>query len=199
VSINYPQQNASDPDWTHDWLYRQKADGTFEDVTKKTPWWDANMQSLGDAAVFDIDNDGDLDVVTGTATYNSEYLGLTNAIHVFRNDIGQSANMARIRIAGKGAGASNASGIGARVEITAGGRTQQQEILGAWNSTESDVTLTFGLGGACSIDKLVVHWPDAAGTTTSYTNVLSNYLVEIREGEKDVRYRNLDGTTPKPR
>ena len=199
VSVNYPQQSAIDPDWTHDWVYRQKADGTFEDVTKKTPFWDQKLQSLGDAAVFDIDGDGDLDIVTGTATYNSEYLGLTNALHVFRNDVGNGGNLARIKITGKGAGGSNASGIGARVEVTAGGRTQHQEVLGPWNSTQSDVTLTFGLGASCTIDKIVVHWPDAANTVTTYTNVPANYAIEIREGRSDLRYRNFDGTKPQPR
>src|SRR5581483_9542669 len=95
ASVNYPQQFAGDPDWTHDWVYRQKPDGTFEDVTKKTPFWDTNNQSLGNVALVDIDNDGDLDVITGTATYNSEFLGLHNSIHVFRNDVGTTSNMTR--------------------------------------------------------------------------------------------------------
>lgn len=189
TSINYPQQYSGDPDWTHDWLYRQKADGTFEDITKKTPWWNLDMQTLGDAAVVDIDNDGDLDIITGTPTYNSEYLGLTNTLHVFRNDVGQDQNMIRLRLVGTGG--SNASGIGARVEIKAGGRVQQQEVLGAWGSTQSDVTLTFGLGATCAIDDITVHWPDAAGTVTHYTGVLPNYAVELRQGDAKPKYRAL--------
>jgi hypothetical protein len=194
VSVNYPQQSASDPDWTHSWLYHQKADGTFEDFTGKTPWGDKGLQSLGSSVLADIDNDGDLDVITGTETYNSEFLKLTNTIHVFRNEIGQDSNLARIRVVGKGAGFSNVSGIGARVEIVSGGRTQQQEVLGSWASTQNDVYLTFGLGEACDIDKVIVHWPDAAGTTTTYEHVAANYLLEIREGESAVSYKNLDGS-----
>src|SRR5262249_1941406 len=51
LSINYPQQNASDPDWTHTWVYHQKDDGTFEDVTTNTPFWDKTLQSLGNGAM----------------------------------------------------------------------------------------------------------------------------------------------------
>ena len=81
-----------------------------------------------------------------------------------------------------------------RVEITAGGRTQMQEVLGAHGTTESDVTLTFGLGTACEIDQLVVHWPDAAGTVTTYQKLRANYFVELRKGELKPQYLNLDGT-----
>jgi hypothetical protein len=187
TSVNYPQQDAADPDWTHDWVYRQKADGTFEDVTKKTPFWDPKLQSLGNAVLVDIDNDGDLDAITGTATYNSEYLGLHNTIHVFRNDTGQSSNMTRVALIGKNG--SNRSAIGARVELKAGGRTQYQEVLGGQNS----VTLTFGTGSACAIDEIVVHWPDASQTVSSYKNVPTNYVVEITQGDQKPRYRGLDG------
>ena len=48
--------NANDPDWTHAWVYRQKDDHTFEDVTTKTPFWDKRLQSLGNGALVDFDN-----------------------------------------------------------------------------------------------------------------------------------------------
>jgi hypothetical protein len=186
LSVNYPQQSASDPDWTHTWVYRQKDDGTFEDVTTNTPFWDKTLQSLGNGALIDIDNDGDLDLVTGTGTYNSEFLKLTNAIHVFRNEVGQAANMTRVRMIGKGKGFSNVSAIGARVEITVGGRTQQQEV-------QAEGALTFGLADACEIDTVVVHWPDGANTTTTFEHVPANYLLQIHEGESKIDYRKLDG------
>lgn len=190
ASSNYPQQSATDPDWTHTWLYHQKADRTFEDVTEMTPWGDKDQQSLEGPALVDIDNDGDLDLIIGTGTYNSTFLGLTNTIHVYRNEVGQRANWTRIRLVGKGKGRSNSSGIGARVEVTANDKTQYQEVLGSWghSNTQSDVSLTFGLQDACEMQRIIVHWPDGARTVTQYEAVLANYEIVITEDEPEVRY-----------
>jgi hypothetical protein len=92
ASSNYPQQWASDPDWTHAWLYRQRTDGTFEDVTPSTPWGDTAHQSLEGPAWVDYDHDGDLDLFIGTGAFNGTFLGLRNTMRVYRNDAGQGSN-----------------------------------------------------------------------------------------------------------
>src|SRR5262249_15543630 len=155
-----------------------------------------DQQSLGGPSRVDIDNDGDLDLIIGTGTFNSTYLGLRNAVHVYRNDVGQDANWTRVRLIGKGAGASNRAGIGARVEVTAAGHTQYQEVLGSYghSNTQTDTFLTFGLGAACEMDTIVVHWPDQSGRTTTYMHIQANSLVEITEGEPNVHYVPLSGS-----
>ncbi len=175
ASSNYPG--------THAWIFHQKNGGTFEDVTSTSGGWHASTEA---PALIDIDNDGDLDVVAGSGTFN--YAAATNAIHMYRNDIGQNSNYTRIRLAGKGAGFANRNGIGARVKVTAGGRTQYQELHGANAHAEQGVELTFGLGSACMVDSIEVRWPNGDLTTTTYTGIRPNYTVDLREGDPRPHY-----------
>jgi len=189
-SSNYPQAYAGDPEYTHAWLWRQTEGGTFEDRTGDTPFGDPAHQTLEGAALVDFDGDGDLDVIAGRGTFNSDFIGITNTLDAYRNEVGQDSNWTRIRLAGSGAGGANRSAIGAHVTIEAGGRAQHQEVLGSWghSNTQTDV-LTFGLGADCAVDRIEIRWPDADGTTTTVTDVRANYEIEIVQGSDGVRYR----------
>jgi enediyne biosynthesis protein E4 len=195
LSSNYPQQSESDGEYSRPYLFRQTGDLVFEDVSDRTPFSRPKHQTLEGGALADIDNDGDLDFIVGKGLFNStwiaENLGITSAaIQVYRNEVGQDANWTQVRLVGAGPGASNRSGLGARVTVTAGGRQQSQEVFGSWghSNTQSDVTLTFGLGDSCTIDELEVRWPDAAGTVTTYADVLANYPITLTEGDPQVEY-----------
>ena len=175
-------------DRTH--LWHQKTDGTYEEIAttsglleNKGSYFSPNMQG---PAFVDIDGDGDLDLVVGGTVAPSP-------LHVYRNDIGQDSNWLRVRLVGKGAGGANVSGIGARVRVKAGGRTQTQELQGGYghSNVENDLVLTFGLGGACDVDSIEVLWPNGEGTTSTFGKARANYTVEIREGETTVRYLGL--------
>jgi hypothetical protein len=55
---------------------------------------------------------------------------------------------------------SNRDGIGARVELLAGGRKQIAErIAGSGYLSQDDGRIHFGLGTATKADKLTVRWP----------------------------------------
>ena len=55
---------------------------------------------------------------------------------------------------------SNRDGIGAQVEVVAGGRRQQHErVAGSGYLSQDDPRVHFGLGAAAKIDRLTVAWP----------------------------------------
>ncbi len=86
----------------------------------------------------------------------------------------------RMAIDGSG---SNADGVGARVYLTAGERTQVQEVRAGSSYLSMDsIDLEFGLGRANSVDKIEVLWP--SGRTQTIENVSANQVLEIVEPEQ---------------
>ncbi|MBL8610735.1 MAG: CRTAC1 family protein [Myxococcales bacterium] len=186
----------SSSDYPDTWgsLFRQKDDGTFENVTDVAG---AKHYHAHGFATVDIDGDGDLDLVvmtSGARCGGDSKCPAVPTLKVYRNDVGASRNFVRIKLEGKGAGGANRAAIGARVSVTSGGVTQVQEVSGGYGhfGLQHDTTLTFGLGATCAIDKIEVRWPDAQGTVETFSQVVSNYTVRLVQGDKRVRYVRPD-------
>ncbi|MEM7262503.1 MAG: FG-GAP-like repeat-containing protein [Planctomycetota bacterium] len=135
-----------------------------------------------DAGWADFDLDGDLD------------LCLTNGggpDHLLRND-SPANNWFQVQLEGV---VSNSSGIGARVEITAGGQTQSREIQGGGRYLAADELIAaFGLGTTASIDEVTVSWP--SGTVQTVTAPAINQRLTIVEATATAFVRgdaNADG------
>src|SRR5215831_8068826 len=131
-----------------DLLYENLGNGQFRDVSAESgPGF--RIQHVGrGAAVVDFDNDGDLDIVTTDAG---------GAPMLLRNDGGNRNHWIAIRARGR---ESNRFGVGAKVKVTSGGRTQMREInpYGSYLST-SDTRLFFGLGNETTVNRLEIEWP----------------------------------------
>ena len=186
-----PQSDYPD---TRLYLYRNRGDGTFEEVAEDAR---IDFPRAAGMAVADFDLDGDLDVATSFSRMrcdaNCAYT--TPEVHLFRNERGNDANALQIRLRGSGRGGTNVSGVGAEVRVTAGGITQVRE-LSAGNGhqgVQNTLMLHFGLAGECTAESVEVRWNDAAGTVQTFEDVPANYPVTLVEGVEQPQWPTWDG------
>jgi hypothetical protein len=129
-------------------------------------------------AAADYDNDGDLDLLV---TYNG---GTTDLL---RNDGGHARHALHVQLISR---ASAPNGIGARVVVTAGGRTLLRDVkAGSSYLSQNDTRVHVGLDRATAAERLEVHWP--AGTRETFENVAADQILTIREGEGIVARRPM--------
>jgi len=129
-------------------LLRNDGGRRFVDVSQLLgPDFQEEFMGRG-SAVGDYDNDGDLDVLV---------LDLGQRARLLRNEGGNRRNWVMVRLVGT---TSNRDGIGARVRVTAGGRTQMRlRVSSSGYLSQSDPRLHFGLGDATRIDRIEIRWP----------------------------------------
>ncbi|MBL8603033.1 MAG: CRTAC1 family protein [Myxococcales bacterium] len=175
------------------WLFHQNEDGRFSEVSAAAGI--VHACPVG-TAIADFDRDGDLDVVLATSlmrTCSAEWMG-RSSVRIYEN-LSEEQNWLQVRLVGRGAGGANRAGLGARVRVTAGGVTQTREIQGNWGiaGVGAELVAHFGLGSHCDIEQVEVRWPDAQGTVETFRAVRANHEIELRQGERQVRY-----VTPRP-
>ncbi len=102
------------------------------------------------AAICDLDGDGDLDLLTNE---------INDRPQVFISDLAQKKKIHCLKIKLIGT-QSNRDGLGARVKLTAGGRSQTQQHDGkSGYLSQSALPLYFGLGDETKIEGVEVTWP----------------------------------------
>lgn len=107
-------------------------------------------------ATGDIDLDGDLDLVLSSRQ---------EPIRIYINNEGQKRDGVKFKVVGEG---TDRGGIGARVEVLAGGARQVRHLLFGNNyKSQNEPVLHFGLGGATVLDEVAVSWPTGSGRALS--------------------------------
>ncbi len=151
-----------------DLLFRGKGDGTFEDVSLTSGAWFREERPARGACIVDLDDDARLDVVVA-------HIGGRPAL--LRN---QTRGNHGVLVA-LTARAKTASGQGARVTVSAGGRDRVQHL---WPRSgylgSGDPRLHFGLGEADRIDRLEVAWTD--GTKQTFTDLAPDRVYAVTQG-----------------
>jgi hypothetical protein len=133
-------------------IFKNRGDLTFQDQTSN---WGLDKSSYSNGAIYaDLDNDGDLDIVTNNID-DKPFVYRNNIIHQEKND---SAHYIRINLSG---GDMNLRGFGAKAFIFLNGEQRLAEcnpVRGYQSSVES--TLHVGLGKSNKIDSIRIVWPD---------------------------------------
>jgi enediyne biosynthesis protein E4 len=151
-------------------LLRSDGNGRFRDVSRQSGPGFAIESVSRTLAAGDMDNDGDLDLLV---TNNS------GSADLLRNGGAPNTNSLLVRLVGT---RSNRSAIGARLRLTAGGKTQVREVrAGSSYLGQHDLRVHFGLGRATTIDRLEVRWPNGQVETVPIVGV--NQIVTITEGK----------------
>ena len=150
-------------------LLRNRGNGTFENITSTLGAAFTRPVMGRGAAYLDYDNDGDLDLITTS---------LNGPAALFRNDDASKGKWLRVKAVGT---TSNRSGIGAMVRVTSASGTQWQQVhSGSSYASQSELTLTFGLGTDARVSKVDVVWP--SGKTQTLTDVPANQTLVVTEG-----------------
>jgi hypothetical protein len=143
-------------------LFRGLGNGKFADVSREAGPVMSERTTTRGACFADYDNDGKVDAfqvnlgAKGTLVHNVS----TNTGHwVAIKLVGAMRPGDRSQTLGPQA-KSNRDGIGARVEVIAGGKRHTAErVAGSGYLSQDDARLHFGLGAATTVEKVLVHWP----------------------------------------
>jgi len=121
-------------------LYHNDGKGNFENVSRLLP---EEPKSGRQIALFDYNDDGDLDIVIA---------GLNGGITLLRNDGGNQNHYVTMKLVGLRAGSAknNHFGIGAKVEVRSGDLYQSMIV--------TDPTVHFGLGNRSKADNIRITW-----------------------------------------
>ena len=149
-------------------LFHNLGNGKFTEVTERMGAEFARPRVARGAAYADIDNDGDLDLVFTTNGGPAQ---------LFRNDTKDNQSL-RIKLHGT---KSNRDGIGAVVRVQSGG-SQQSLMMRSGSSylSQSELVLTFGLGGSTKADRIDIEWP--SGQRDTLRDVPANQMITVQEG-----------------
>lgn len=152
------------------YLFRNKGDLTFEDVTQD---WGFHTPTISNAAAYaDLDNDGDLDLIIGN----------NNApVMVWRNNLEhQAPRWLQVKLRSP---TGNRFALGAKAWLYAGQQVQYQELypVRGFQSTNSPV-LHFGIGSATP-DSLVVEWPSGKVVVLHQPGI--NRVITLAEEETE--------------
>ena len=149
-------------------LFRGVGNGKFVDISRQAGAV-LDVKTVARGACFaDYDNDGKMDAFVVNLG------GRGTLLH----NVSQNHNH-WITIVLQGT-KSNRDGIGARLELVAGGRKQMAErVAGSGYLSQDDGRVHFGLGAATRVDKLTIHWP--SGREQVLSNLAVDRILKVTE------------------
>ena len=146
------------------YIYKNKGDLSFKKMMKD---WGLEQPSFSNgAALGDLDNDGDQDLVVNN---------IQDPAFVYQNNTAISNHFLRVKCKDD---PKNPLGIGAKVTITIGDEKQFLQIKTSRGYLSSSEPIAhFGVGASQKVDKVEIQWSD--WTSTEMVDVKVDQLLEI--------------------
>jgi len=149
-------------------LYRNLGDGKFTDVSESAGPGLLERHSARGTAFGDYDNDGAIEVLINNQN---------EAPSLLKQAVRPPNHWVLLKLMGK---RSNRSALGAKVRLTAGGRTQFDEVRsGGSYLSHNDLRLHFGLGASSRVERIEIEWPSGAHQTLR--DVAADQVVPVEE------------------
>jgi hypothetical protein len=165
TEAGYPQRKV---------LYQNQRDGSFKDIAEKVGGPLVEPTASRGCAFGDFDNDGDIDVIINP---------VNDFPVLLRTDSAANNNWISIKLIGA---KSNRDGVGARIKVIAGDRTQIGEVRsGGSYYSQNDMRVHFGLGKATKARTIEARWP--SGAVDTLNDVAAGQVVFIKEGAGQIK------------
>ncbi|MBS9461058.1 VCBS repeat-containing protein [Flagellimonas sp. 389] len=160
------------------YIFKNNGDLTFSRSNKT---WGIEDKGFSNGAVYvDLDNDGDLELVTNN---------IDKAVSVFENHSSDINN--HITLAFKG-NSKNRYGIGAKVHVFHNKIHQVQEVtLSRGFQSSIAPKLHFGLGKDELIDSLIVIWPNQKIQKLTNVEVNANLVLDLELAKNEIKKNNV--------
>jgi hypothetical protein len=152
-------------------LLENDGHGRFRNVgVQRSPYFRQKRSARG-AAVWDYDNDGDLDLIVS-------HIDLKGTAALLRNDSGNQNHWLGLKLVGE----TPASAIAAKVTVVSGKLTQVG--INQWSTSYlsmNDPRMHFGLGQRDHVDQLEIRWTD--GRVEVYRGLPADRYLTIVQGK----------------
>nr|WP_315186449.1 VCBS repeat-containing protein [uncultured Flavobacterium sp.] len=152
----------------------------LEFKNRSNDWIENDSIISNGGAYADLDNDGDLDIVTNN---------LNSIASVYINKTDKKSNYLKLKLQ---FGGKNTFGIGSKVISYSKGKKQFKELQTTRGfQSSSEPMIHFGYGKTTSVDSIVVIWPDK--TSQTLKNIKTNQTLTIKASNtrKAFDYRKL--------
>ncbi|QMU31307.1 VCBS repeat-containing protein [Adhaeribacter radiodurans] len=171
----------------HNYMYRGTTSLRFQD--ESTNWGFAEPTISNGAAYADLDNDGDLDLITNN---------INAPAGVYQNQSNKLVKHHYLKVKLQGENL-NTYGVGAKVFVKQAGKLQFQQLMATRGFLSAvEPVLNFGLGKAPQADTLLIIWPNQKAQVK--TNIPANSTLVLKQAdaqeEAKAYYAHLFPKTP---